>query len=64
MALFPVFTAFCLKDLKIFVPEAVITGNAATLSCQYELEQVSEMIFNVEKSKKKHKNNNFTRSTR
>lgn len=31
--------AFCLKDLKIFVPEAVITGNAATLSCQYELEQ-------------------------
>lgn len=38
---FVCFTAFCLKDLKIFVPEAVITGNAATLSCQYELEQVS-----------------------
>lgn len=38
--IFFVFSAFCLKDLKIFVPEAVITGNAATLTCQYELEQV------------------------
>lgn len=34
------FAADCLKDLKIFVPEAVIMGNAATLSCQYDLEQV------------------------
>lgn len=31
-----------LKDLKIFVPEAVIMGNAATLSCQYDLNKVSE----------------------
>lgn len=30
-----------LKDLKIFVPEAVIMGNAATLSCQYDLNKVS-----------------------
>ncbi|XP_035783651.1 uncharacterized protein LOC118461903 isoform X2 [Anopheles albimanus] len=30
-----------LKDLKIFVPEAVIMGNAATLSCQFELEKAS-----------------------
>ncbi|KAH8382818.1 hypothetical protein KR009_005418, partial [Drosophila setifemur] len=34
-------SAHCLKDLKIFVPEAVITGNAATLSCQYDLEQAA-----------------------
>uniref|UniRef100_A0A1A9VQ97 Ig-like domain-containing protein n=1 Tax=Glossina austeni TaxID=7395 RepID=A0A1A9VQ97_GLOAU len=33
--------ADCLKDLKIFVPEAVIMGNAATLSCQYDLEQAA-----------------------
>ncbi|XP_037953508.1 uncharacterized protein LOC119683748 isoform X2 [Teleopsis dalmanni] len=33
--------AHCLKDLKIFVPEAVIMGNAATLSCQYDLEQAA-----------------------
>uniref|UniRef100_A0A1I8PS29 Ig-like domain-containing protein n=2 Tax=Stomoxys calcitrans TaxID=35570 RepID=A0A1I8PS29_STOCA len=31
----------CLKDLKIFVPDAVIMGNAATLSCQYDLEQAA-----------------------
>ncbi|XP_023165598.1 uncharacterized protein LOC111595891 [Drosophila hydei] len=30
-----------LKDLKIFVPEAVIMGNAATLSCQYDLEKAA-----------------------
>lgn len=30
----------CLKELKIFVPEAVIMGNAATLSCQYDLDNV------------------------
>lgn len=30
-----------LKDLKIFVPDAVIMGNAATLSCQFELEKAS-----------------------
>uniref|UniRef100_A0A182T8L9 Ig-like domain-containing protein n=1 Tax=Anopheles maculatus TaxID=74869 RepID=A0A182T8L9_9DIPT len=30
-----------LKDLKIFVPEAVIMGNAATLSCQFELEKAT-----------------------
>uniref|UniRef100_W8BFK7 Ig-like domain-containing protein n=1 Tax=Ceratitis capitata TaxID=7213 RepID=W8BFK7_CERCA len=35
------FNAHCLKDLKIFVPEAVIMGNAATLSCQYDLEQAA-----------------------
>jgi len=35
-------SAHCLKDLKIFVPEAVLMGNAATLSCQYDLEQVSD----------------------
>lgn len=46
------FAAFCLKDLKIFVPEAVITGNAATLSCQYELEQVSTDISIVKITKK------------
>lgn len=38
----PIQTAFCLKDLKIFVPEAVVMGNAATLTCQYDLGQVSE----------------------
>ncbi|XP_053682837.1 uncharacterized protein LOC128733188 [Sabethes cyaneus] len=30
-----------LKDLKIFVPDAVIMGNAATLSCQFELEKAT-----------------------
>nr|XP_029723398.1 uncharacterized protein LOC109398360 isoform X1 [Aedes albopictus] len=30
-----------LKDLKIFVPDAVIMGNAATLTCQFELEKAS-----------------------
>lgn len=42
---FPFLTvAVCsLKDLKIFVPEAVIMGNAATLSCQFELEKVSQL---------------------
>lgn len=35
------FTAFCLRDLKIFVPDAVVAGTAARLSCQYDLEQVS-----------------------
>ncbi|KAH8404700.1 hypothetical protein KR215_010571 [Drosophila sulfurigaster] len=34
-------SAHGLKDLKIFVPEAVIMGNAATLSCQYDLEQAA-----------------------
>ncbi|XP_039494847.1 uncharacterized protein LOC120453963 [Drosophila santomea] len=34
-------SAHCLKDLKIFVPEAVLMGNAATLSCQYDLEQAA-----------------------
>lgn len=34
------FPVFCLKDLKIFVPDAVIMGNAVTLSCQYDLEKV------------------------
>ncbi|KAH8326406.1 hypothetical protein KR067_006539 [Drosophila pandora] len=34
-------SAHCLKDLKIFVPEAVRTGNSATLSCQYDLEQAA-----------------------
>lgn len=38
-------TAHGLKDLKIFVPEAVIMGNAATLSCQYDLNKVSETSF-------------------
>ncbi|CRL07339.1 CLUMA_CG020318, isoform A [Clunio marinus] len=33
--------AVCLKELKIFVPEAVIMGNAATLSCQYDLDNAS-----------------------
>ncbi|ALC46146.1 beat-VI [Drosophila busckii] len=32
-------SAHGLKDLKIFVPDAVIMGNAATLSCQYDLEK-------------------------
>uniref|UniRef100_A0A182WSM0 Ig-like domain-containing protein n=1 Tax=Anopheles quadriannulatus TaxID=34691 RepID=A0A182WSM0_ANOQN len=36
------FNGLCsLKDLKIFVPEAVIMGNAATLSCQFELEKAT-----------------------
>jgi hypothetical protein len=35
------FTVVCLKELKIFVPEAVVMGNAATLSCQYDLDNVS-----------------------
>ncbi|EDW58668.2 uncharacterized protein beat-VI [Drosophila virilis] len=34
-------SAHGLKDLKIFVPEAVIMGNAATLSCQYDLEKAA-----------------------
>lgn len=34
------FAALCLKELKIFVPEAVIMGNAATLTCQYDLDNV------------------------
>lgn len=36
-----IFPVLSLKELKIFVPEAVIMGNAATLSCQYDLEDVS-----------------------
>lgn len=39
------FPVFCLKDLKIFVPEAVITGNAAALTCEYELEHVRNFAF-------------------
>lgn len=42
MSLCRALSVHCLKDLKIFVPEAVIMGNAATLSCQYDLEQVSD----------------------
>lgn len=38
-------TAVCLKELKIFVPEAVIMGNAATLTCQYDLDNVSPPDF-------------------
>uniref|UniRef100_A0A1B0BIZ5 Ig-like domain-containing protein n=1 Tax=Glossina palpalis gambiensis TaxID=67801 RepID=A0A1B0BIZ5_9MUSC len=43
-------SADCLKDLKIFVPEAVIMGNAATLSCQYDLEQKINSNWNVNAS--------------
>lgn len=39
-------SAVCLKELKIFVPEAVIMGNAATLTCQYDLDNVRH--FNCE----------------
>lgn len=39
--LFPV---VCLKELKIFVPEAVIMGNAATLTCQYDLDNVRHSL--------------------
>ncbi|XP_031617834.1 uncharacterized protein LOC116337418 [Contarinia nasturtii] len=31
----------CLKDLKIYVPEAVALGDAVTLSCYYNLENAS-----------------------
>lgn len=34
------FTGTCLKDLKITVPEAVAVGDAAILSCHYNLENV------------------------
>ncbi|XP_037911304.1 uncharacterized protein LOC119651678 isoform X2 [Hermetia illucens] len=34
-------SAFCLRDLKIFVPDAVVAGTAARLSCQYDLEQAA-----------------------
>lgn len=30
-----------MKDLKIYVPEAVAVGDAVTLSCYYNLENVS-----------------------
>ncbi|XP_055696437.1 uncharacterized protein LOC129797674 [Lutzomyia longipalpis] len=36
-----ILNVFCLKDLKIFVPDAVIMGTAVTLSCQYDLEKAS-----------------------
>lgn len=39
-----VFSVACLKELKIFVPEAVIMGNAATLTCQYDLDDVSFFV--------------------
>ena len=39
--------AVCLKELKIFVPEAVIMGNAATLTCQYDLDNVRRSILDV-----------------
>lgn len=35
----------CLKDLKIYVPEAVATGDAVTLSCYYNLENVSILLY-------------------
>ncbi|KXJ69913.1 hypothetical protein RP20_CCG025424 [Aedes albopictus] len=41
VSLFSRFTVLSLKDLKIFVPDAVIMGNAATLTCQFELEKAS-----------------------
>uniref|UniRef100_A0A6P4EDH3 Uncharacterized protein LOC108041226 n=1 Tax=Drosophila rhopaloa TaxID=1041015 RepID=A0A6P4EDH3_DRORH len=47
-------SAHCLKDLKIFVPEAVIMGNAATLSCQYDLEQVSDTSSRGRNQNKEH----------
>lgn len=39
--------ALCLKDLRISVPEAVLMGNAATMSCQYELEKVLFLLNNL-----------------
>lgn len=40
-SLFFLFAGTCLRDLKIYVPEAVAVGDAVTLSCHYNLENVS-----------------------
>lgn len=37
------FSAVCLKNVKIIVPEAVAVGDTVTLSCHYDLEAVSIM---------------------
>lgn len=42
---FSQFAAYSLKDLKIFVPDAVISGSAATLSCQYDLGKVKRSLY-------------------
>lgn len=34
-------TGNCLKDMQLYVPEAVAVGDTVTLSCQYDLENVS-----------------------
>lgn len=41
----------CLKDLKISVPEAVAVGDAALLSCYYNLENVR--LNEIKKTEKK-----------
>lgn len=38
---FSLLAGTCLRDLKIYVPEAVAVGDAVTLSCHYNLENVS-----------------------
>lgn len=39
--LWPAITGNCLKDMQLYVPEAVAVGDTVTLSCQYDLETVS-----------------------
>lgn len=38
----------CLKDLRMNVPQAVARGDAVTLSCYYNLENVSISIENTD----------------
>lgn len=35
------FSALCLKDLSIFVPDPILVGDIATLTCNFDLETVS-----------------------
>lgn len=37
----------CLKDIQLYVPEAVADGDTVTLSCQYDLENVSAGHVNI-----------------
>lgn len=38
-------SASALRDLTISVPEAVIVGHAVTLTCHYDLEDVSDLLY-------------------
>lgn len=35
------FAVLCLKDLSIFVPDPILVGDIATLTCNFDLETVS-----------------------